>query len=187
MVTQNLKTLRAILNWATMAGDGRGGYLLERDPLRGLPYPKEPSTRRPIITDEQFQAILKVSREVSPLFGLALILAHETGHRIGSIRLLKWSDVDVERKTIRWRGENDKIGFDHETWLTDDAVEALGQARRKRGVIGDAWVFPAPLNASKPVSRHLMRDWWQQGEALAKVPHSPGLGWHTCGGNSLRR
>lgn len=34
----------------------------------------------------------------------------------------------------------------------------------------------------RPVSRHLMRDWWQYGEALAKVPHVPGLGWH-----SLRR
>ena len=32
-VTQNLKTLRAILSWATMAGDGQAGHLLERDPL----------------------------------------------------------------------------------------------------------------------------------------------------------
>jgi integrase len=182
VVAQNLKTLRAILNWATMAGDGSGGYLLERDPLKGLPFPKEQSTRRPIITDEQFQAMLKVSRTISPLFELALVLAHETGHRIGSTRLLKWSDVAIEAKTIRWRGENDKIGFEHVTWLTPAALQALEQARRERPVIGEAWVFGAPGDASQPVSRHLMRDWWQQGEALAKVPRSPGLGWH-----SLRR
>jgi integrase len=41
----------------------------------------------------------------------ALVLAHETGHRIGAIRLLRWSDVDLERATIRWRAENDRIGF----------------------------------------------------------------------------
>jgi integrase len=121
-------------------------------------------------------------RTISPLFELALVLAHETGHRIGSIRLLKWSDADVEAKTIRWRGENDKIGFEHVTWLTAPALQALEQARRERPMIGEAWVFPAPGDASQPVSRHLMRDWWQQGEALANVPRSPGLGWH-----SLRR
>jgi integrase len=115
------------------------------------------------------------SFSISPLFELALVLAHETGHRIGSTRLLKWSDVAIEAKTIRWRGENDKIGFEHVTWLTPAALQALEQARRERPVIGEAWVFGAPGDASQPVSRHLMRDWWQQGEALAKVPRSPGL------------
>lgn len=67
--------------------------------------------------------MLKVSRTISPLFELALVLAHETGHRIGSTRLLKWSDVAVEAKTIRWRGENDKIGFEHVTWLTPAALK----------------------------------------------------------------
>jgi hypothetical protein len=32
------------------------------------------------------------------------------------------------------------------------------------------------------VSRHLVRDWWEQGEKLAEIHHEPGLGWH-----SLRR
>jgi integrase len=181
-VTANLKTLRAVLNWATMAGDGQGGYLLERDPLKGLPFPKEQSTRRPIITDEQFRALLTISRRISPLFELALILAHETGHRIGSIRLLRWSDVEVEKKTIRWRAENDKIGFEHVTWLTLEALQALERAHRERPMIGEVWIFPAPGNPNEPVSRHLMRDWWQRGEALADIPRTPGLGWH-----SLRR
>lgn len=32
VITQNLKFLHAVLNWATMAGDGAGRYLLERNP-----------------------------------------------------------------------------------------------------------------------------------------------------------
>ncbi len=43
-------------------------------------------------------------------------------------------------------------------------------------------MFPAPGDASQPVSRHLMRDWWQRGEKQAKVLRAPGLGFH-----SLRR
>lgn len=182
VVTQNLKTLRAILNWATMAGDGRGGYLLERDPLKGLPFPKEMSTQRPILTDRQYRSMLKVSRQISPLFELALELTHETGHRIGSVRLLRWSDIDLAKRTARWRGENDKIGFEHVTPLTAKALKALKRAWKERPMIGEAWLFPAPGDASQPVSRHLMRDWWQRGEALAKLPRTPGLGWH-----SLRR
>ncbi len=182
VITQNLKALRAMLNWATMAGDGRGGYLLDRDPLKGLPYPKEMSPRRPIVTDRQYRSLLKASRSISPQFELALVLAHETGHRIGSIRLLRWSDVDLDTKTIRWRGENDKIGFEHVTWLTPKALQAVKRAQRERPMIGEAWMFPAPGDASQPVSRHLMRDWWQRGEKQAKVLRAPGLGFH-----SLRR
>ena len=40
-------------------------------------------------------------------------------------------DVDLERKVVRWRGEHDKTGFEHETILTDAAVEALWEARRR--------------------------------------------------------
>ena len=145
--------------------------------------PTRPSTpRRPIVTDQQYQAILGASLSISPLFELALVLAHETGHRIGSIRLLRWSDVDFGRGTIRWRAEADKIGFEHETIATQEVLRALERARQERPSIGDAWVLPSPGNPAEPCSRRLLRDWWQRGEALAGVPHAPGLGWH-----SLRR
>jgi integrase len=182
VITLNLKTINAVLNWATMAGDGQGGYLLERNPFKGLPFPKEASPRRPMLSDEQYQAMLQVSGQISQQFELALTLAHETGHRIGSIRLVRWSDVDGERSTIRWRGENDKIGFEHLTPLTPAAKEALSRARKAQGAIGDSWVFPVPETPSLPISRHLVRDWWERGEKLAGIAHEPGLGWH-----SLRR
>jgi integrase len=182
VIAQNLKTIVAMLNWATMAGDGEGGYLLERNPFKGFPFPVETSPRRPQLSHEQYVALLKAAGAISPLFELALILAHETGHRIGSIRQLRWSDVDLEECRVRWRGENDKIGFEHITPLTKTAQAALVQARKDQAAIGDSWIFPAPGDPSEPVSRHLVRDWWERGEKAAEIVHQPGLGWH-----SLRR
>ena len=55
---------------------------------------------------------------------------------------------------------------------------ALEEARHRNPAIGDSWVLPAPKNPSKPISRHLVRDWWYQAEKLAGLEHIPGLGWH---------
>ena len=81
---------------------------------------------------------------------------------------------------MRWRAENDKIGYEHETWLTP-AVEALQAARRSQLVISE-WVFTTPSDRAKPVSRPLLGDSWERGQEQAKLPAEPGHGWH-----SLRR
>ena len=60
-------------------------------------------------------------------------------------------------------------------------VEALQTARRSQPVISE-WVFPAPSDPAKPISRHLVRNWWERGQELANLPAEPGRGWH-----SLRR
>lgn len=41
---------------------------------------------------------------------VALVLEQQTGHRIGTIRQLMWSDIDLEQKLIRWRAETEKTG-----------------------------------------------------------------------------
>ena len=38
-----------------------------------------------------------------------VVLAWKTGHRAGSLRQLRWSDVDLEAGRMHFRGENDKI------------------------------------------------------------------------------
>lgn len=48
-VEKDLRWLVAVLNWATKVSDGREGYLLERNPLKGLPFPTEPNPRRPFL------------------------------------------------------------------------------------------------------------------------------------------
>lgn len=181
-IAYDLRFLLAVLNWATMAGDGRGGPLLDRNPLKGLPVPREESPRRPLLDSDQYAKVLDVAPSVSPLFELALILAHETGHRANSIRQLRWSDIDLAKKNVRWRAEADKIGLEHSAPLTDDAATALDSARSTRPAIGDAWVFPAPRDPGKPIPRITFLKWWEKAEQLAKLPRVPGRGWH-----SLRR
>jgi len=176
-VARDLKFLSAVLRWATMAGDGKGGYLLDRNPVQGFPLPKG-TPRRPVVSEERYRAMLEVSGSVNWRFRLALVLAHETGHRIGAIRKLRWSDVDLERARVRWRGETDKLGREHITPLTGAAVEALHAARGRNPAIGDAWIFPAPEDDAEPCSRFLMRDWWLRAEEAAELVHVDGLGWH---------
>jgi integrase len=188
MIAYDLKWLLSVLNWAALAGDGRGGMLLDRNPLRGLPLPKEENPKRPMAFQESYEAMLKVADSVDPRFGLALVLANETGHRIGSIRQLRWSDVDLREKRITWRAENDKLGKQHVTPLSDAALAAFEAERKKNPAVGEAWIFPAPGNVDRPerppepVSRHLVRDWWERAETLAELAHESRMGWH-----SLRR
>ena len=171
----DVRCVRAVLRWAVGAG------LITRNPLDGLRVETERNPRRPVLTAPQFDAVLSHAAEVDPSFRLALILTHETGHRIGAVSRLMWDDVHLDDGTVTWRAEFDKMGRGHITPLTALAVEALRTSRRSGCVISQ-WVLPSPSDPSIPMSRHLLRDWWQRGEALAGLSHEPGRGWH-----SLRR
>lgn len=181
-VEYDLRFLMAVLNWGTQAANHRGEPLLTRNPLKGLAFPKEESPQRPMLTHEQYKALLGVASQVDWRFGLALVLAHETGHRIGAVRLLRWSDVDLDKGRFQWRAETDKIGYAHVTPMTEDARAALVSARYHQPGIGDAWVFPSPQALDTPCSRHILRDWWKRAWSYAELVKVKGLGWH-----SLRR
>lgn len=90
MIEYDLKFLQSALNWAVMTRDAAGKFLLERNPLKGMPWPKDGTPNRPTLTDEEYEKLLGASTRVGPRCTLALVLAHETGDRIGSIRLLRW-------------------------------------------------------------------------------------------------
>jgi len=183
-IEYDLKFLWSVLNWA-VEGDSRGCQLLERHPLKGKikprDWPRELTPARPRLTESQYQAMREVAKNMDWRFLVALVLAHETGHRIGSIRQLRWSDW-VSEEWIRWRRSNYKIGLEHETPLTPAAIDALRMARRKNPGVGDGWVFPSPKDMTRPCSRHLMRTWWKRAQRKAGLSHIRRLGWH-----SLRR
>jgi integrase len=179
VIAYDLKWLLSVLNWATTAGDSHGGVLLERNPLRGLSAPKEESPIRPVLMQEQYEALLGVADQVNADFRIALVLSHETGHRVGAVRMLRWSDIDLDKGTVRWRGENDKIGYEHSTFLSEAAKAALSELRQHRPAIGDAWLFPSPQDPSKPRSRYDLQDWWRRGAKRAMLPTGQRLGWHS--------
>jgi integrase len=178
VIAYDLKHLQAVLNWACTMGDGHGSVLMDRNPLKGFPIPSESSPRRPVIVAEQYDELRKAARAIGPAVELLLTLVYETGHRVGSVRQLRWSDVDFDGKRLTWRGEYDKLGCEHVTALSDVAITALAAARRRGKVIGDTWVFRQAKNDKKPWSRHYVRDLWDRLAKRTKLPTTQRYGWH---------
>jgi len=183
-ITYDLKFARAVFNWAILAGDGEGGALLERNPCTGFPLPSEGTPRRPRLSEDRYRQMVEVAPAIDPQFHLALVLAHETGHRLSSIRQLRWSDIRWDTEEIRWRSETDKEGNAHTTPLTKTAVDALTAARSRVKAVGDVWIFLEPASGKKPRprSRYTFLKWWRQAEDRAELEHEERGGWH-----SLRR
>ena len=178
----DLRFLLAVLNWAEKSRDEQGHRLLESNPLKGLKIPREKNPTRVVLTDVEYEALLEVSAAMDWRFRVALVITHETGHRIGAVRQLRWSDIDLEARVIRWRGEHEKTGYEHRTPVTPEALAVFEEARRQNPGIGDAPLLPAPKDPAKCVSRSLARDWWEKAQELAGLEPKHGHGWH-----SLRR
>jgi len=181
-IQYNLKFLIAVFNWAGKSRDEEGRLLLESNPLKGLRTPTEKNPKRVVLAEEEYRTLLKVSRKVDWRFRVALVLAHETGHRIGAIRQLRWRDIDFEGRAILWRAEHDKSGYEHRTPLTPGALTALEEAWRENPGSGEAPILPAPKNPSACMNSALAYGWWSRAERLAALEPKPGRGWH-----SLRR
>ena len=181
-VERDLRFLLAVLNWAARSRNEAGGLLLDSNPLKGLRVPREKNPTRVVLSQAEYEALLRVSGKIDWRFRVALVLAHETGHRIGAIRQLRWSDINMGAGVIRWRAEHEKSGFEHRTPVTDEALGVLEEARKENRRIGDAPVLPAPRDPARSVGHALVRDWWKRAEALAGLERKRGRGWH-----SLRR
>ncbi|MYI66739.1 MAG: tyrosine-type recombinase/integrase [Gemmatimonadetes bacterium] len=178
----DLTFLVAVFNWAERSKDEQGRPLIDRNPLKGLRKPREKNPARVVLTEDEYRALLGVSWQVGWRFHVALVLAHETGHRIGAIRNLRWTDIDFEGREVRWRAEHEKTGYEHVTPLTDEAVAALEVARSHNHATGDAPVLPSSSDATRCMSRVCAFQWWKKAQTLAGLEPKPRRGWH-----SLRR
>ena len=178
----DLTFLMAVLNWAARSRDDQGRLLLDRNPLKGFRKPTAKNPTRVLLTEEEYRAMLRVSRQVNWRFHVALALAHETGHRIGAIRQLRWSDIDFEGRTIRWRAKHEKTGYEHRTPVTAEAIAALEEAQRMSTGTGDAPVLPAGTDPSRCMGRGWAYRLWCRAQTRAGLEPKRGRGWH-----SLRR
>jgi integrase len=177
-ISYDLKFMVAVLTWATGLQDS-GRPVLEFNPwgaerrkAHRMLMPKEQSPKRPAMTDE----IRAVLIDYSPhwQFELALILGRYTISRNSSVRHLRWSDVDLEAGTVRWRGEHDKTGREVVVPLAEEAIEALRRAPRG---IGDVWVFPSATGPSQPTPRNTFQTWMRRAKKRAGITIR-GLGFH---------
>ncbi len=184
VVAYDLQYLQAVLNWATIAGNGQGVALLDRNPLKGLTLPRENSPWRPVVVAEQYTKLRKATRSRGPEVEALLVLVHETGHRIGAVRQLRWSGLTLraDAGTVRWRAELDKIGHAHTTPLSRQVTVLLTRLQVTRSPIGDMPVFPMRDDRTRCYTRHVVRKTWDAIAKAADLPTGQRFGWH-----SLRR
>jgi len=177
-----------MIYWAMSERKPDGNWLLRDNPLRGVKLPKEESPRRPVVTVDHFEKMreaaqdLAVSRKAATRtlwtrFELALVIAEATGARIGSIRGLRWSDIDYVHRTIRWDPEYHKRRRESIVPIPQSLVDDLRIFQKQLGAVGDAWVFPSK-RPSVPWPREIFRQRWVQAETHAGLPHRKGGGWH---------
>jgi integrase len=83
---------------------------------------------------------------------------------------------------VTWRAEFDKKRQAHTIPLSPATITAVREAQQSFGAVGEAWVFPSPVDATKAIDVDLLPSWWERLEKLAGVIHVPGRAWH-----SLRR
>lgn len=168
-----LTRLMTVFNWATVALNDGGEPLLPRNPFKGLTRPKELNPHRPRLKAGQYEAMLKAARQVSDDLVLALQICDDTGHRIQSVRMLRWSDFDLTQKAIHWRKGPDKIGFEHWTAMSPALSKVLTAARVARAKQGrwraEGFVFQSDRTPDAPWSREEFYDWWHQAEEIAKL------------------
>lgn len=181
-------TLRAMLKWATTIRMGNERWLAY-NPLEGIKRPREKNPKRPTATYERFvatrMAIQGLTAEAATdeertrwiKMELALVLAEATGRRLGSIRQLRWEDVDFERGTIKWRAEADKKRKEWTVPCPAPLLEELRQARKKLGALS-GWIFAAEKKPEQPMDRHLFDKWLTEAEKRAKQDKLVGGLWH---------
>ena len=181
-IEYDLRFLVAVFNWAVRSKDEYGRPLLGSNPLTGLKTPTEKNPTRVVLSEEEYQMLLSVSYQIDWRFHVALVLAHETGHRIGAVRQLRWSDIDLEGGVIRWRAEHEKTGYEHRTPLTPEAVDVLVEARRRNAGPAGAPVLPGTRNPAVCAGFPQLHFWWKRAEKIAGLEPKRRRGWH-----SLRR
>ena len=178
----DLKFLIAVFNWAAKSKDEQGRPLFGSNPLRGLKTPAERNPTRVVLAEEEYRALLRVSREVDWRFHVALVLAHETGHRIGAIRKLRWSHIDLGDGAVRWRAEHEKTGYEHCTPVDRRGPHRLGRGAKEEsrnwGHSGATRIHGC-LQVRGPVAGPLLGN---RAQKLAGLEPKRGRGWH-----SLRR
>lgn len=180
-VAADLSVLRAALNWATRERDSRGEPLLDRNPLAGVALPVEKNPLRPVAEQERYWRTLEVADEVHPFLRPMLVLSNEAGHRNGSVRRLRRSDLHLESNpgAITWRSAGDKQGYRWERIpISEAARRAIDAHLGAFPAIGDAYLFLSPRKPGQPHSRSSVRRWLVRAEELAGLPKLEGGLWH---------
>ncbi len=193
-VSQDLKWLTWVLNWAVKWRTAQGQYLMRENPVRGFDVPVEKNPRRPVATEDRYQATraktdqvtMKVRWHGAPKtvrshLSEILDIVSGTGRRLSAVLQLQYEDLQLSEGphgAIRWPADTDKTGRETIVPIGPDVRAAIDRVLRVRPGIGKAYLFPAPGDMAKPVSRRLAASWLERAEKLAGLEKLNGSLWH---------
>jgi integrase len=174
--------LRAVATWERFTGT-RSAMQRLADADRIAAEQAGHAARLTTDATEQAQLVRKSERSAAAhvrwiRMELALVLAEATGRRLGSIRALRWEDVDQGRQRITWRADADKRGLE---WVVPLPLQLAGELRdfqRKLGAVGGP-LFPSEKNPTQLMDRHLFDKWLSVAERAAGLEKLPGSLWHS--------
>ena len=194
-VASDLEWLRGVILWAMSWQDENGHYVMQSNPVRGYKIPKEKNPRRPVATQDRYEATRAVSDRVAmdirregrrvkvrSYLSEILDIANGTGRRLSAVLKLKHADLRLDEGphgSIAWPADTDK---ERKEWLTPvnaSVRQALDRVVRERqtGVLSP-WLFPSPRNPRRPISKDLASLWLERAEKMAKLPKLEGSLWH---------
>ena len=174
--------LRSVFLWARDKRTETGGRLLRDNPLDGmakrLKVRPNPTPNKPTIRHDEFEKLVKGARKLPMYTRVFLILTEAAGRRAGAVRQLRWENVDLDRGRIHWRGDRgvDKMQLQMTRPTTRRAMRYL-RVWQKHCPSQD-WVFPAPRDETKVVSKGTAQSWILAAFKAAGLKRPKGLGWH---------
>ncbi len=190
-VAGDLQFFRAVLRWACRR------KLMRMEPSADLPLPKDVNIRRPVATEDRYQAVRAVSDQILMEVGRGkkavkvrsylselLDICNGTGRRISAVCQLKYEDLRLDKSpsrpfgAIRWPGETDKEGREWTTPINAEVRGALDRIRHERpGISG--YLFPGPRKPEKAIHKDLASMWLLAAETVAQIPHLAQGGFHS--------
>lgn len=193
-VEADLKWLRWVFNWASKWRTPSDAYLMRENPVRGHEIPTEKNPRRPVDTQDRFEALRKVSdqhemeirwsgkRETQRSYLSELLdIVNGTGRTISAVCQLRYEDLrlsDGPYGAIRWPSETDKEGRESLVPISPAVRGAIERILRERPGLGSAPIFPKPTDPAVRITIHLASKWLGEGERLAMLEPHQGSLWH---------
>ena len=197
VVEIDLVWLKAVLNWATSWEEQPGHRLLREKPVRGFVVPREENPRRPMASDDRYEATRAVSDQIMmrlrsggkqlgqrSYLSEILDIANGTARRISAICQLRYEDLQLTptpnapHGAIRWPGSTDKEGRAWAAPIAPPVRAALERILRERPGIGAAYLFPTPVDPTLPIEYGLASEWLLRAERLAGLPKLKRGVWH---------
>jgi integrase len=193
-VAADLSFLLTVLNFAVKWRTDDGRYVLDANPARGYPVPKERNPRRPVVTEHRFERVRAAAEQLTMLVGHGknrremrsylpdiLDLLNGTGRRVRAILALRYEDLrlsDGPHGSIRWPASTDKLKMEWTVPIAREVRAAINRVLAERPGIGAAFLFPALKDPSKHITVESVSEWLLKAEKLAEVEKQNGSLFH---------